>query len=88
MSLIACVGCGGLFPKTDGPTHRYMESSPGCWAYFGEVLAREYSDLQYLKVHRLTVDAYAIQHPGQLSPQCIRSVACQIAFCLIWSLSI
>lgn len=37
----ACVGCGGLFPEMDGPTHRYMESSPGCWAAYGEVLARE-----------------------------------------------
>src|SRR5262245_21594553 len=26
-----CVGCGGLVPKMEGPTHRYMEASPGCW---------------------------------------------------------
>lgn len=52
-----------------------MESSPGCWACFGEVLAREYSDIRYAQVHRLTVDAYAVQHPGRPSPQSIQSVA-------------
>ena len=58
----------------DGPTHRYMESSPGCWAAYGEVLTREYSNPDLLDVHRLTVDAYAIQHPGQPSRQSIQSV--------------
>jgi Family of unknown function (DUF5946) len=58
----------------DGPTHRYMESSPGCWAAFGEVLAREYSDPAYMAVHRLSVDTYAIQHPGTPSRQTIQSV--------------
>ncbi|MBO6576782.1 MAG: hypothetical protein JJ896_14230 [Rhodothermales bacterium] len=52
-----------------------MTSSPGCWACFGEILAREYSDLDYHEVHRLTVDTYAVQHPGTPSPQSIRSVA-------------
>jgi hypothetical protein len=75
MHLLPCLGCGGHFPETDGPTHRYLGSSPGCWACFGDVLAREYSDLRYHAVHRLTVDAYAVQHPGEPSPQTIRSVA-------------
>jgi hypothetical protein len=64
-----------MFPESDGPVHRYMESSPGCWAAFGEVLAREYSDFNYARMHRLTVDSYAVQHPGQPSPQSIQSVA-------------
>lgn len=85
MGLTVCIGCGGRFPAVDGPTHRYMESSPGCWACFGEVLAREYSDLQYQKVHRLTVDAYAVQHPGQPSLQSTRSVALHlISLCAIF----
>ena len=85
MSLIVCIGCGGQFPEIDGPTHRYMESSPGCWACYGEVLAREYTDFQYQKVHRLTVDAYAVQHPGQPSPQSIQSVALHlISLCAIF----
>ena len=59
------MGCGGLFPATDGPTHAYMLSSAGCWAAYGEVLAREYADQAlFAATHRLTVDAYAVQHPG------------------------
>ncbi|MGH8398309.1 MAG: DUF5946 family protein [Gammaproteobacteria bacterium] len=69
------MGCGGLFADIQGPTHRYLGSSPGCWATYGEVLAREYSDQAYFQVHRFTVDAYAVQHPGQPSAQSIQSVA-------------
>lgn len=58
----------------EGPVHRYMESSPGCWSMYGEVLAREYADAAYNANHRLTVDAYAVQHPGQPSRQSIQSV--------------
>jgi hypothetical protein len=46
---------------------------------YGEVLAREYSDFAYARHHRLTVDAYAVHHPGQPSPQTIRSVAVHLA---------
>ncbi len=74
MKTVNCVGCKGLFPEVDGPVHRYMESCPGCWAAFGEVLAREYSNLAYYEVHRLSVDSYAIQHPGKPSRQSIQSV--------------
>jgi len=85
MGLIVCHGCGGQFPDIHGPTHAYMEATPGCWAYYGEVLAKEYSDLQYQRVHPLTVDAYAVQHPGQPSPQSIRSVALHlISLCAIF----
>lgn len=70
----ACFACGGLYPDISGPVHRYMSSSPGCWAVYGEVLSREYSDLGYFAVHRLTVDAYAVQHPGGDDRQSIQSV--------------
>ena len=30
--LFPCPGCGALFPPHDGPTHRYIGASPGCWA--------------------------------------------------------
>jgi hypothetical protein len=75
VKLAPCLGCGGLFEEIDGPTHRYMESSPGCWAAYGEVLAREYANADYFEVHRLTVDAYAVQHPGRPSRQSIQSIA-------------
>jgi hypothetical protein len=71
---IGCIGCGGLVPDIQGPTHRYMESSPGCWQVYGELLAREYSDPAFFAVHRLTTDTYAVQHPGRPSPQSIQSV--------------
>jgi hypothetical protein len=61
-----------------------MESSPGCWAVYGEVLAREYGDISYASLHRLTVDAYAVQHPGQPSPQSTQSVALHLmSLCLV-----
>jgi hypothetical protein len=64
MAGVACVGCGAIFEDREGPTHRYTESSPACWAAYGEVVAREYSDSSYAALHGLTVDAYAVQHPG------------------------
>ena len=71
-------------PEIEGPTHRYMESSPGCWLVYGEVLAREYSDPAYAQNYRLSVDAYAVQHPGHSSQQSIQSVAVHlIRLCLL-----
>ncbi len=65
-----CFACGANVPASNGPTHGYMSSSAGCWAAYGEVLAREYSDSALFEhSHRLTVDAYAVQHPGDLSTQ-------------------
>jgi hypothetical protein len=46
---------------------------------YSEVLAREYGDRAlYQKVHRLTVDAYAAQHPGRPSAQSVQSVAAHL----------
>lgn len=70
-----CPGCGVELAAITGPVHRYIESSPSCWAAYGRVLAREYGDREYMAAHRLTVDAYAVQHPGRPSPQSIQSVA-------------
>jgi hypothetical protein len=84
LRVVACIGCGADVPAIDGPTHRYMESSPGCWQLYGEVLAREYSDLAFWASHRLTVDTYAVQHPGRPSLQTIQSVAVHlISLCLL-----
>ena len=69
-----CPGCGALVPAGDGPSHAYLGTIPGCWALYGEVLAREYSDVAYMRVHNLTVDAYAVQHPGRPERRTIRSV--------------
>ena len=83
LSRVSCPGCGGLFLDIDGPVHRYMESSPGCWATYGEVSAREYSEPALADVHRLSVDSYAAQHPGRPSPQSMKSVGVHlIRLCL------
>lgn len=61
-----CPGCGAVLPQQDGAAHPYMTSSPACWAAFGVVLAAEYQDAALMPVHRLSVDAYAVQHPGSV----------------------
>jgi hypothetical protein len=37
----------------------------GCLKLFEEILVREFSDYRYGRAHRLTVDAYALQHPDR-----------------------
>ena len=74
MKPTACDGCGAVFGPGDGPTHPYIESSPACWAAFGAVVAREFADPTWFAVHQLTVDSYAVQHPGRPSPRSLRSV--------------
>jgi hypothetical protein len=74
-----CIGCHAEFTQIDGPTHEYMLSSPGCWAAYGEVLAREYSDYGLTRLHRLTVDTYAVQHPGVNVPAARRSVGLHLS---------
>jgi hypothetical protein len=36
-----------------------------CLKLFEEVIAREFSDYRYGRIHRLTVDAYSLQHPDK-----------------------
>ncbi len=72
-SLVKCE-CGAEVQDVNGPTHRYIGAIPGCWAIYGEVLAREYENVAYMRFHQLTVDSYAGQHPGTPSPQSIQSV--------------
>ncbi len=74
-----CRGCGVNFGDEAGPTHRYMLSSPGCWAAYGRHLAREYQDQAYYRLHRLSVDAYAVQHPGEDTPQSRASVGVHLS---------
>jgi uncharacterized protein DUF5946 len=78
-----CAGCGSKLAAIEGPTHAYMLSSPACWAAFNEVMAREYSNPQLLHVHRLSVDAWAVQHRGDGSRQAIQSVGLHLARLMI-----
>jgi len=70
----SCPGCGLVLRQVDGPEHAYIGASVSCWALYGEVLARAYGEFHYPECHRLTVDAYAVQHPGSPGPQSRRSV--------------
>ncbi len=56
------------------PRHKYLPATPGCWKLYGELLAKEYSDLNYWRVHRLTVDTYSVQHTQSDDPRNIQSV--------------
>ncbi|HMP06125.1 MAG TPA: DUF5946 family protein [Lacipirellulaceae bacterium] len=85
MDGLACCGCGGRFAEVDAPTHPYMPPSPGCWACYGQVLARQYVDYSGARdILRLTVDAYAVQHPHAPSSQNTRSIGFHLCrLCLL-----
>ena len=84
LALVPCPGCRLRLPEVATGTHPYIGASSGCRSRFGELLAKEFADLRYARFHRLTVDAYAAQHPGAPSPQSIRSVAIHLmALCLM-----
>ncbi len=62
-----CCGCGTALTETDGPTHPYIQSSPACWAIYGELTVRAMTPEPKDPVgvaggHH--VDCYAVQHPG------------------------
>jgi len=68
----------------EGPTHAYLRSSPACWARFGEVLAREFGDPAYFAPHQITVDAYAVSHPGVPERRAIQSVGLHLmTLCMV-----
>ncbi len=75
----ACPGCSAIFEDLEGPTHSYMESSPACWHEFGKLLAAEYCTEALMQTHRLSVDTYAVQHPGDSSRRAIQSVGLHLA---------
>lgn len=84
--LAPCIGCGALVPVIEnGAVHPYIGASAGCWAVYGEVLARQYNHPEYASVLRLTGDTYAVQHPGTPSRQSIQSVAVHL-ISLYWAL--
>jgi Family of unknown function (DUF5946) len=64
---MSCSGCGAAFELCTGPTHPYIGASPGCWALYTEILASPRNP-------ELLVDAYAVQHHGDGSPQAVQSV--------------
>ena len=74
-SLETCPGCGLSLPRGETAAgHAYIGASPSCWERYGELLAREYGEPAYFGVHQLTVDTYAVQHPGRRERRSIQSV--------------
>ena len=83
MEVQVCPGCGSRLEPVDGPTHAYMTSSPACWSAFNQVVAREYSNPELMDIHSLTVDTWAVQHPGDGSRRAIQSVGLHLARMLV-----
>jgi hypothetical protein len=69
-------------PDEDGPVHRYMTASPGCWRIYTELGAR---GMPATPRSPLTVDAYAVTHPGVPGPQSTPSVWIHLlALCFVF----
>lgn len=68
---VSCVGCHGRVPDIEGPVHRYMTASPGCWQAYTGLLG---GGLPPSPMAGLIVDAYAATHPGVPGPQSTPSV--------------
>lgn len=80
-----CPGCGARYlPQVLDEPHAYIGASPACWATFGEVLAREFGDVTFGRVHRHTVDVYAVQHPGTDDRRQRQSVALHLVGLCHW----
>ena len=77
---IQCPGCGALVKDIPGKPHKYIGANAGCWEIYGEILAKEYGAYGYpALIHHLTVDTYAVQHPGEACRQAVQSVNVHLA---------
>jgi hypothetical protein len=84
IGVVVCQGCGAMVPDVEETRRRsHANSAPGCWLLYTEVLAHEYGDFRYTPAHELTVDAYAVQHPGVPEPRFTQSIAIHlVGLCL------
>ena len=64
LATVTCPQCGAAVPDVSGPVHKYVPSAPGCWQLFGHLQADEALRFGYPRTHRVVVDAYMAQHPG------------------------
>lgn len=79
-NVVSCIGCGANVSETADPyTWYHNAASPGCWAVYMDLMAKEFGEYAYPEIHRLTVDSYAVQHPGDPTPQTIQSVNVHLA---------
>lgn len=74
MSQETCPGCGLMLHPCGGEPHAYIGASPSCWNLYGDLLAREFGDPAFMRMHQLTVDTYCAQHPGVPGRRAIQSI--------------
>jgi Family of unknown function (DUF5946) len=55
----------------------------GCKSRFDEVIARDFSDALYFRVHRLLVDTYCLQHPHEYCASAKSLAAHLVGLCSI-----
>ncbi len=68
--MLVCPGCKAAFSTpVILPAHRYGVMSKECWAAFNALLVYEIDVLGYPEEQRLTIDAYAVQHPQNIPLQ-------------------
>jgi hypothetical protein len=70
----------GLSPCPHGGA-RNVGGEGGCNDLFQEVVGREFSRPELFQVHRLTVDAYALQHPDRYMKSAKSAVAHLTGMC-------
>ncbi|HEY0633553.1 MAG TPA: DUF5946 family protein [Thermoleophilaceae bacterium] len=79
-----CPGCRLVLPQHDGPRHPYIGASAACWALYGHLLARAYSDPEIIPILQLIVDTYAVQHPGTPERRAAQSVGIHLmTLCMV-----
>jgi hypothetical protein len=83
--LETCPGCGLRLAPLAAPGEPAVGASPSCWARYGDLLAAELSGRQGgpPRWHRLTVDAYAVQHPGEPGRRQTTSVCLHLVMLLL-----
>src|SRR4051812_19159047 len=57
-----CPGWGFEGSAIEGPRDPYDVSSASCWKAYCDRMALEFSGTEHFAAHRLTVDAYMVQH--------------------------
>jgi hypothetical protein len=60
---------------------RAVGGEEGCNRLFQEVVGREFSQAELFRVHRLTVDAYSLQHPDRYMKSAKSAVAHLTGMC-------
>lgn len=61
---VECLGCQGLVPDVQAPSHAYMQASPGCWQVYTQLVAGALTAPGAPGARWHHVDCYAVQHPG------------------------